>query len=238
MAQFQAKNVRTVPSTMKPTQFLPLALILAAFSARPALADVSGAFRVSTLGPGLDFTTSVVPDQFSFRINANYFEYTHDDTLSGTRYHADLRLETAGALVNWYPTSGSFFVTAGAYDNTSKIDVKARSANGNYTFNGVSYSTTQAGTISGKAKLGREIAPYAGVGWGNSVGSSASWTFYGEVGALFTGAPKLSLSSSGGTLSSDPTFRNNIEQERQRDQHDISWANVYPVVSLGLAYKF
>jgi hypothetical protein len=223
---------------MKPTRFLALALTLAASSALPALADVSGAFRVSTLGAGLDFTTSVVPDQFSFRINANYFEYTHNDSLSGTRYHADLKLETAGALVNWYPTGESFFVTAGAYDNTSKIDVKAQSSNGNYTFNGATYSTAQAGSVNGKAKLGREVAPYAGVGWGNSVGSSASWTFYGEVGGLFTGSPKLSLTSTGGTLSSDPTFRNNLEQERQRDQHDISWWSVYPVVSVGLAYKF
>ena len=52
------------------------------------------------------------------------------------------------------------------------------------------------------------------------------------------GAPKLSLASTGGTLSGDPTFRNNLEQERKKDQNDVSWANVYPVVALGLAYKF
>jgi hypothetical protein len=223
---------------MKLSPSLRLALAVSALSALPALADVSAGFRVSTLGPGLDFTTSVVPDTLSFRINGNYFDYTHSSTLSNVGYHEDLRLETAGLLLNWYPWQNGFFFTGGGYENTSKIDVKARSTNGNYNFNGTTYSTVQAGTIAGKAKLGREIAPYVGLGFGNPVGSSASWTFYGELGALFTGAPKLTLASTGGTLSNDPTFRNNIEQERQKDQNSVSWANVYPVVALGLAYKF
>jgi hypothetical protein len=223
---------------MKLPQSLCLALALSALSAFPALADVSAGFKVSTLGAGLDFTTSVVPDTLSFRINGNYFEYTHSSTLSNVGYHEDLKLETAGLLLNWYPWQNGFFFTGGGYENTSKIDVKARSTNGNYNFNGATYSTVQAGTIAGKAKLGREIAPYVGLGFGNPVGSSASWTVYGELGAMFTGAPKLSLASTGGTLSNDPTFRNNIEQERKRDQNSVSWANVYPVVALGLAYKF
>jgi hypothetical protein len=217
---------------------LSLVFALSALSALPALADVSAGFRVSTLGPGLDFTTSVVPDELTFRINGNYFEYTHDSSLSGVSYHQDLRLETAGLLGNWYPWDNGFFFTAGGYENTSKDVVRARSANGNYNFNGVTYSIGQAGTVSGEAKLGREIAPYGGIGWGNPVGSSATWTFYGELGGLFTGSPKLSLNSTGGSLSGDPTFRNNLEQERQRDQSKISWVDVYPVVALGLAYKF
>jgi hypothetical protein len=223
---------------MKLPQSLCLALAITALSALPALADVSAGFKVSTLGAGLDFTTSVVPDTLSFRINGNYFEYTHTSTYSNVGYHADLKLETAGLLLNWYPWQNGFFFTGGGYENTSKIDVKARSSGGNYNFNGSIYSTAQAGTIAGKAKLGREIAPYAGLGWGNPVGSSASWTFYGELGALFTGSPKLSLASTGGTLSGDPTFRNSLEQERKKDQNSVSWASVYPVVALGLAYKF
>jgi hypothetical protein len=198
---------------MNLTKSLALGLAVSALAALPALADVSAGFRVSTLGPGLDFTTSVVPDTLSFRINGNYFEYTHDSSLSGVKYHEDLKLETAGFLGNWYPWQNSFFFTAGGYENTSKIDVRARTANGNYNFNGATYSITQAGTVAGKVKLGREFA-------------------------LFTGSPKLSLNSSGGTLSNDPTFKNNIEQERQRDQNSVSWADVYPVLAIGLAYKF
>ncbi len=224
--------------TMKFPQSLSLALAVSALSTLAARADVSAGFKVSTLGAGLDFTTSVVPDELNFRINGNYFEYTHDSSLSGVNYHEDLKLETAGLLVNWYPWDNGFFFTGGGYENTSKVDVRARSANGNYTFNGATYSLTQAGTVAGKMKLGREIAPYVGLGWGNPVGSSASWTFYGELGALFTGSPKLTLNSTGGTLSNDPTFRNNIEQERQKDQAAYSWASVYPVLALGLAYKF
>jgi len=223
---------------MRMPKSLPLALLISALSAIPALADVSGGFRISTLGPGLDFTTSVIPDDLSFRINANYFDYTHDSSLSNVPYHEDLRLETAGLLANWYPWEDGFFFTAGGYENTSKITVNARSTNGYYNFNGTAYTTSQAGTVSGEAKLGREIAPYAGLGWGNPVSSSANWTFYGEVGGLFTGAPKLSLSSTGGSLSGDPSFRNNLELERQADQSKVSWFDVYPVIAIGLAYKF
>ena len=217
---------------------LSLAFAVSALSALPALADVSGAFRVSTLGPGLDFTTSVVPDELTFRNNGNYFEYTHDSTYGDVNYHNDLRLETAGLLVNWYPWENDFFFTAGGYENTSKMAVTARAPNGTYDFNGASYTPAQVGTVGGEVKLGREIAPYVGLGVGNSVGSSANWTVYGELGGLFTGAPKLSLTSSGGSLSNDPTFRNNLELERQKDQNAVSWIDVYPVVAVGIAYKF
>ncbi len=216
-------------------KFLPLALVALSV---PAFGDVSGGFRISTLGAGVDLTTSVVPDQINFRINANYFEYTHTAGLSSVSYHADLKLETVGFLGDWYPLDNAFYVAVGGYENTSKIDVKGRSAGGNYTFNGNTYTTAQVGTLVGKVKLGREFAPYVGVGWGNPVGASASWTFYTEVGGLFTGSPKLSLNSTGGSLSNDPNFRNNVEQERKSDQAAVSWSTVYPVVALGLAYKF
>jgi hypothetical protein len=46
------------------------------------------------------------------------------------------------------------------------------------------------------------------------------------------------LTSEGGTLSGDPLLLAELEKEAANFEDDISWAKVYPVVTVGLSFGF
>lgn len=54
---------------------------------------------------------------------------------------------------------------------------------------------------------------------------------------MFQGTPKVSLNPTG-TITSDPTFQQNLNDEVAKLTDDIKDFRYYPIVSLGLAYKF
>jgi hypothetical protein len=204
-------------------------------------AETGVGLKVGTLGVGIDVATSVFdvsPAKASVRVNGNYFSYSRDESLSDVKIDGKLKLQSVGIVGDWYPFSGSFRLSAGAYYNQNKVEVAGKPTGGSYTFNGATYTSAQVGTLDGRAKLGNSFAPYAGLGWGNTLGDSKRWGFFTEIGALFTGSPKLSLVSRNGVLSNDATFLSNLEQERRQAQEDINMVSVYPVVSIGVTYKF
>lgn len=57
-----------------------------------------------------------------------------------------------------------------------------------------------------------------------------------DIGALYQGSPKLSLSATGAL--SDPNLASNLEAERASAESDLSKFKWYPVLSLGLYYRF
>lgn len=205
----------------------------------PSKADVGIGIKVGTLGPGIDATIPVVPNTFNVRLNGNYFYYKLSQSLSSIDIDAKLHLQSVGLLGDWHPFGGVFRLSAGGYYNGNEFDAVGKpNAGSSYSINGTSYSSSQVGNLTGKAKYSSSFAPYAGFGFGNSVGKTNRWTFVADFGVLFTGSPKLSLQSAGGSLSSDPTFQQNLEVQRQKSQKDIKEASFYPVIALGVAYHF
>jgi hypothetical protein len=69
-----------------------------------------------------------------------------------------------------------------------------------------------------------------------------------DVGVLFSGSPSVDFSVSGTAteqgsqtavnLSTDPTVQENVAIEIQNLEDDISGFEIYPVISLGLGYRF
>ena len=58
------------------------------------------------------------------------------------------------------------------------------------------------------------------------------------AGAMFTGSPDVQMASSGGTLSNDTNFQNQLAIEEQNLQDDIDDYEIYPVVQAGLTWSF
>ncbi len=216
------------------TAIAAIALSIAA----SAYGQVGLGLKAGTLGAGVDLSVPVSADRFNVRLNGNYFSYSRSDEFSDINTDAKLKLNTIGLLADWYPFKGSFRVTAGGYYNGNKIDVTGKPhGNGTYTFNNVSYTAQQVGTLTGKAELGSSVAPYVGVGFGNSCGQSKRWSFIADFGVMFTGSPELTLNAYG-PVASDATFRANLEAERRKAQDDVNTVSVYPVIALGVSYRF
>jgi hypothetical protein len=191
--------------------------------------------KAGTLGLGIEITKGITA-ALNGRIGFNSYTFDASGTESDIDYNSDFKLQTVAALVDWHPFHGGLRATAGVMANNNKLDMTGKTT-GNVDIGGVVYTPAQVGNLNGNVSFDN-IAPYLGIGWGNAVEQGQRLTFSFEVGVLMQGSPKVDLTSSGGTLSTDPTFQANLATEQAQLEDDLSDYDLYPVVSLGMAYQF
>jgi hypothetical protein len=107
-----------------------------------------------------------------------------------------------------------------------------------YTINGVDYPAALIGRLHGKVET-EKIAPYLGLGWGNAVAPGSRWRFALDVGAFYQGEPEVSLVARPANPDLvPPGFEEDLEAERREIEEDISDYRIYPVVALGVSFRF
>ena len=78
-----------------------------------------------------------------------------------------------------------------------------------------------------------------GIGWGNAVAAGSRWRVAVDAGAFYQGKPKVSLTAEPlipGLLPS--RFSQDLEAERREIEDDLDSYRFYPVLSLGVSYRF
>jgi hypothetical protein len=173
------------------------------------------------------------------RLGYTGFTYDIDDLeKSDMTFDGDAKLGGVQALLDWYPFGGGFRVTAGAVEN-ARVSVLAVPTGGTFTFDGVEYSASDVGAARGKAEF-RSIALYLGVGFGRALTTDGHFSFTADLGVAFTGSPDFTLSVT--CNANDPTLCANLaadaaaeEQQLQEDAKDYKY---WPVLSIGVSYKF
>jgi len=209
--------------------FVATAIAAAAFSAQAAGVGV----RAGTTGIGADVGFNLAPT-LDARIGYSYFSYkTHYN--SDVNYDAKLKLSNLNALLDFSPLPGGFRITGGLIANANKADLNST---GNFTLNGNAYSSSSV-NVNGTVKSGRSIAPYFGIGYGNV--ARAGVNFYADLGIMFMGSPKVSLSSSCGapaTPAQCTQLRNDLNAEQSRIQDDLKHFKYYPVANIGITIGF
>jgi len=197
--------------------------------------DIAAGIKGGTLGIGGEVTVGILPG-INFRTGYNSLNYDGNTSKSDIDYDYKLKLSTFPLLVDWHPLPISGFrITGGAMINNNKIDATGQ-AQGTYTIGDASYTASQIGTLTGKIDF-NSIAPYAGIGWGNAVSTHLPLTITCDVGVMFQGTPKVSLDATG-PIASDATFKANLAKEEADIKDKTDGFRYYPVVSLGLSYKF
>lgn len=220
---------------MKRIPMIVLALSGLLFSTLSIAAGIGVGAKAGTLGLGVEITKGFTPT-VNGRLGLNNYKLDASGTESDIDYDADLKLDSVAALVDWHPFSGGFRASAGVLFNNNKLDMTAKSAT-SYDIGGTTYTPAQIGTFGGSVNFD-DMAPYVGIGWGNAVEQGQRLTFAIDVGVLMQGKPKVDFTSTGGTLSSDPTFQSNLAAEEQQLQDSLNDYDMYPVISLGLAFQF
>jgi hypothetical protein len=219
------------------------ALLLLAL-ALPARGEVAVTAKSGTLGAGVELTVGLAP-QWNVRLGANAFDYTDDHReVSGILYDATAHLRTASALLDFHPGGGGFRLSAGAFYNDTRIDGNSLvPASGFYDLGGVPVPASQVGTLDGQIKFD-PIVPYVGLGWGNAVGPGRRVRFTADVGAMFQGKGKVMLTPQipAGSPLNSPAARAALQVLLNREEgdieHDVANYTVYPVVSIGVSYRF
>jgi hypothetical protein len=214
------------------TLFLTGALLQNAFADMGELALGVGP---GTLGIGADVTVGILP-QLNARIGVNAFNFDMKTTQDDIDYDLDIRLLSFPVLLDWYPfRSSGFRLSAGLAINKNKADLDAR-PQADYEIGGSPYPANEVGNLSGKLKFDT-LAPYVGLGWGNALGENSRWTFTCDLGVIFHGNGDISLKADG-PIASDATFQAALEKERRDLEDEIDDYRYYPVMAIGLSYKF
>jgi len=201
--------------------------------------DVGLSAEVGTLGAGIHLIVPV-QDGLNARIGFNGANYSYTGSTSDVNYDFKLKLQTIDALLDWYPMSGSFHLSAGLFHNGNKISSVAKpNNNSTYTINGDTYTTAEVGAIDGDVEF-RSAAPYLGLGWGNPTGKEKGWGFTSDLGVVFQGSPSASLTSSGCTATAQTCAQltNDLNVENNNLDQKTNNFKLYPVVRFGVTYSF
>jgi hypothetical protein len=215
-------------------------LLLAALLPGIAAADGDWAVtgKVGTLGVGAEFTTRLA-DTVNLRFGLNGWNLDSSRREKGVDYDSTFRERSAALIGDLFPIQDSVFrLSLGILYNDNRVDMTAKPAhNGNYEFQGNTYTAAQIGTLTGQLTFNK-ASPYLGVGWGNAFAKPFGWSFALDVGAIYQGRPKFRLTSNSSLCNTDPTCQADIANQQQDTEHDLRSYRWYPAISAGAAYRF
>jgi hypothetical protein len=197
---------------------------------------VAVAAKVGTTGAGADLTIRLTRS-LNLRLGAAGWSRSETRTEQEIEYDADLSLVGGEILLDVHPGGRGFRVSAGAVVNGNEVTAVS-TEDAVYTINGVPYPVGLVGRLSGSVET-NTVAPYLGIGWGNAVAPGSRWRFAADVGAFYQGSPKVSLRAESPFVDLLPErFEEDLEAERQEIEDDLSDYTVYPVVAVGVSYRF
>lgn len=209
-----------------------VALILMGAQAAQADDNLWIGAKVGTLGLGLEGTWQALP-YLDLRVGFNSYDYSDDRSEAGIDYTGTLELSTLFATANLRVPLSPFRVTAGIFSNDNKLALVGLDT-GSYDIGGVTYPSAQIGTLRSETTFDK-TAPYAGIGFDIRIMNKVGLNI--DLGVLWQGSPMVAMAADG-PLGTDPAFLSELELERIQFEDDIKDFKAYPVISLGLSYKF
>jgi len=199
-----------------------------------AAAPLDAGITAGSLGYGPQVGMVIVPNKFDARLNFGYLSYSYNTTSQNVAYSGHLKLNNLGLLGDWHPFAGSFRLTAGAFYNDNKFDLSGQPSAGSYTFNGNTYTAAQVGSVNANVSF-NSIAPYVGFGWGDD-SSSAGLHFTSDFGVMYQGRPNATITATG--AAANPALARDVHAAQSQLQSDLNSFQWYPVVQVGLVYRF
>jgi len=197
---------------------------------------IAAGLGVGTEGIGVQATTNIIPKTLNLNVG-----FSTTPTISGNftsdnvQYDASVRFQGEPVTLSWFPFHGNLNLTAGLFFNQNRFAVTGQpDAGGTYTINGTTYSASQIGSLSGQTNF-NAVAPYVGIGWGDPM-DGGRLTFTANVGAIYEGAPDVSLSATG--AAGDPQIASDVASLQNSVNSRLNGYQWWPVASLGLMYRF
>ena len=237
----------------------------AASAARPDLlrsgmkpfSAVGIAVKVGIAGIGFEVATPL-STKWNLRGSASFFSYNVNTTTSdGYIVGGDLKLKTVNVAADWFAFGGSFRLSPGVtiYNGNALSANVTIPGGSSFDLGDATYTSYALDPVKGTLGLsfGNKVAPSLTAGFGNLVprGLGKHWSVPFEFGVEFIGAPKFTLALSGtacqqgqpvpagcAPVATDPQTQANIAQENRDLDSDVSPLRAYPIVSIGVGYKF
>ena len=212
---------------------LAIAAVVPAYAA--GLGGASVGLSAGTLGYGPQAGVTLVPNKFDARLTFGYLSYSYNTTSSNVAYAGHLKLQNVGLLGDWHPFAGSFRLTGGLFYNDNQFNLAGQpSGGGTYTFNGNTYTAAEAGSVDANVSF-NSLAPYIGFGWGDG-GAGAGLHFTSDFGVMYQGSPNATITATNPT--NNAQLASDVAAAQAQLQSDLSSFQWYPVVQVGLDYRF
>lgn len=210
------------------------------------------AVKVSLLGAGIESAVRIA-DHANVRAGFNMIRYDRGFNKDGIDYKGQLNFQTVEAHLDYFPWAKSFHISPGVLVYAADPVTATANVPGNQSFSlgNTTYYSDPATLTSANGKITfYRAAPMITVGWGNLVsrkeGKHFSVPF--EIGVAFQGSPKAKLALSGNVCDqpgvncrsavTDPTVQSNILTEQNKINNDMMLFKAYPIISVGIGYKF
>lgn len=202
---------------------------------RGGTGDMALGVKIGTLGIGAEMTFGLLP-HLNARVGVNGFSYGYDATVEEINYDFDLNLFSGTLLADWHFLGGAFRLTGGLVLNRNELDLKANTDRDRFIIDDIAYSVSDVGQLRGTIDF-NTISPYLGIGWGNAVGENSRVCFFMDLGVLFQGPPQADLSATG-PIASNSDFQRHLRNEEKEIEDETDKYKLYPVISIGVAFKF
>jgi len=189
--------------------------------------------KISSLGVGSEATVKVT-ETCHFRFGANTFQYSKKFNHNQINWEGKLKLFTLGAFFDYHPFENGVFLSAGPVYNENKLKVSA-SPNQSITINNITYTAQQLGSLKGQLRF-HKVSPYVGIGYNSAFTNLDNLSFVVELGMLFQGKARANISATG-TYSNNANMLANLKTSAEQAANK-PWIRYYPVVALGLVYRF
>jgi hypothetical protein len=162
------------------------------------------------------------------------FGLSHSVTIDGNKYDGHLSLLQGGLYLDLFPFPNSGFrVTGGALINDDELKAHAlANADGDYKI-GNDFVPAVGGAPSAVVQL-PAVMPYLGIGYGHKP-LSKGFGFTFDLGVAY-GKPRVSYSVP--AVYSLFTTQANIDDEERNLSDSIERYKLYPVLQLGVTYRF
>ncbi|MES1940172.1 outer membrane protein domain-containing protein [Salinisphaera sp. T5B8] len=155
---------------------------------------------------------------------------------SDLEYSGNVDLLHGALLLDYHPFGGVFRLTGGVMLNDDKIDGSATCEQLACDLGDNESVLVRGDRLDATARYD-SVSPYIGFGWGKSPGAEGGLGFSADIGVFYLGEPDVDVRLSGAS-SANPIARDAVEEEQDDIQDDLDKLPLYPVVMLGVDYRF
>jgi hypothetical protein len=197
---------------------------------------------VGTTGFEAEYSRMIMPEyKLAVRVTTGGFSYS--DTYSDTDvdYDTDLSQFNLGAILEYHPMGNGFYIGAGAYLQNDDYTLEAKAVGGTYEFNGHEYDVTDLGSVTGEVENLNSFVPYIGIGYDASLFHDGQWFFTLKAGAWYQGTPKVNLTAHDcnlGSAKACQVLQDDLDYEEEQINNDIKDYKWWPVIQIGVSYRF
>jgi hypothetical protein len=204
--------------------------------------------HVSTLGAGVEVATPL-SHNFALRGQGNFFSFDYLFSIDGVDYNSRLNLRSGGLSLDWHPTHKSFRVSPGILYYKNNLTAVSSVPAGNYfELGSQGFINSVDDPLNGDAAVifPHHIAPMVTVGF-NLIGKRESrLSIPLELGVAYVGAAKIDVTLNGTACTNEGCFtfaknqeaQDSLQAEIKKLNNELESYPVYPIVSIGFAYRF